>query len=179
MTSRAAAWSVALATATIVVAPASARDSVRPLMDLAGEWAGEGWIDMGKGRIAFRQTERIVPRLHGTILTIEGTGRDPANPETVTFEAFAVLSATGKPGQYDMRSYTRDGRVGTFPAVLEAPGKLVWTIPVPGRQVRYRVDVAGDRWTETGEASADGGVTWLPFFDMTLTRVPTKASRAP
>ena len=168
------AWVVASVAAFMAIAPAAARDAIAPLMYLAGTWSGEGWIDMGQGRMGFRQSEQIAPRLDGNIMTIEGTGRDPKDPSKIVFEAFAVLSATGKPGRYEMRSYTREGQFGTFPAVLEAPGKLTWTIPVPGRQVRYRSEVVGDRWTEIGEASVDGGATWGQFFEMTLTRVPKK-----
>lgn len=168
------ARAAALGAAMMAVAPVAARDSIRPLIYLAGDWAGEGWIDMGEGRMGFRQRERITPRLNGNIITIEGIGHDPKDPSAIVFEAFAVLSATGKPGHFEMRSYTREGQSGTFPAVLEAPGKLVWTIPVPGRQVRYRSEVVGDRWNEIGEASTDGGATWAKFFEMTLTRVPQK-----
>ena len=169
--SSAKGWVVASVASVMAMAPAAAKDAAAPLMYLAGSWAGEGWIDMGQGRMGFRQTEQITPRLDGNIITIEGTGRDPKDPSDVVFEAFAVLSATGKPDHFEMRSYTREGQSGTFPAVLEAPGKLTWTIPVPGRQVRYRSEVVGDRWTEIGEASVDGGATWAQFFEMTLTRV--------
>ncbi len=152
---RAKAWVVVSVAAVMAMAPAAAKDAMAPLMYLAGSWAGEGWIDMGQGRMGFRQTEEITPRLDGNIITIEGTGRDPKDPSTVVFEAFAVLSATGKPGHFEMRSYTREGQSGTF-----------------GRQVRYRSEVVGDRWTEIGEASVDGGATWAQFFEMTLRRTP-------
>jgi hypothetical protein len=154
--------------------PALAKDAVQPLMYLAGEWAGDGWIDMGQGRMGFRQHERVTPRLDGNIITIEGTGRDPADATSIVFEAFAVLSGSGKPGEYVMRSYTREGQVGTFQAVLQAPGRMVWTIPVPGRKIRYRSEVIGDRWVEVGEASMDEGSNWTKFFEMTLTRVPAR-----
>lgn len=165
-----AALAGALLATGIAAAPAAAREAVAPLMYLVGEWTGEGWIDMGRGRQTFRQHERIMPRLDGNIITIEGTGRDPGKAGAIVFEAFAVLSAGGKPGEFVMRSYTREGQAGSFAAVLEAPGRLVWTIPVPGRQIRYRSEVTGDRWHEVGEASIDGGANWLRFFEMTLAR---------
>ncbi len=152
--------------------PTHARDAAAPLNYLVGEWTGEGWVDMGQGRMEFRQHERITSRLDGNIITIEGTGSDPANAGVTVFEAFAVLSASGKPGEFTMRSYTREGQAGTFPAVLETPNRLVWTITVPGRLIRYRSEVTGDRWIETGEASVDGGSKWMKFFEMTLDRMP-------
>ena len=154
--------------------PVMAKDATAPLAYLVGEWSGEGWIDMGRGRMGFRQHERITSRLDGNIITIEGTGRDPDKASDIVFEAFAVLSASGKPGEFAMRSYTREGQAGTFVAVLEAPGRLVWTIPVPGRRVRYRSEVVGDRWTEVGEARVDEGASWMKFFEMTLKRVPAQ-----
>lgn len=163
-----------VAAAALGSLPARAKDAVQPLMYLAGEWAGEGWIDMGQGRMGFRQHERVTPRLDGNIITIEGTGRDPANDTSIVFEAFAVLSGSSKPGEYVMRSYTREGQVGTFSAVLQSPGRMVWTIPVPGRKIRYRSEVVGDRWEEVGEASMDDGANWTKFFEMTLTRVPAR-----
>jgi hypothetical protein len=155
-------------------AAANAKDLAAPLNYLVGEWTGDGWIDMGQGRMGFRQHERIISRLDNNIITIEGTGRDPVNEQEIVFEAFAVLSASGKPGEFAMRSYTRDGQVGTFPAVLEAPGRMVWTIPVQGRTIRYRSEVVGDRWIEVGEASVDGGASWTKFFEMTLSRMPAR-----
>lgn len=172
MTGRAmAALAGALLAAGGAWGSAQAKDAAAPLGYLVGEWTGEGWIDMGRGRMGFRQHERITSRLDGNIITIEGTGRNPDNARDIVFEAFAVLSASGKPGEFVMRSYTREGQAGTFAAVLETPGRLVWTIPVPGRRIRYRSEVTGDRWVEIGEASVDEGTSWTKFFEMSLKRM--------
>jgi hypothetical protein len=47
---------------------------------------------------------------------------------------------------------------------------FVWSMEHPqAGHIRYAIRVKGLRWSETGESSRDG-VSWTPFFEMTLTR---------
>ena len=80
---------------------------------LTGRWSGEGWIQMGPERHAFRQTERVAPMLDGSIMTIEGKGVDPADPKVVHHHAFAILSWNPEAQRYDFRSYA-GGRAGRW-----------------------------------------------------------------
>lgn len=154
--------------------PAASRQAGKELAFLVGQWSGEGWIQMGRDRNSFRQTERVAPMLEGAILTVEGKGVDPTDPKTVYHHAFAVLSWNEAESRYDFRSYAM-GRAGTFPARLEAPGKLVWEIEAPGSRIRYTISVSGDRWREDGEVKL-GDADWRPFFHMELKRTAEAGS---
>lgn len=136
---------------------------------LTGRWTGEGWIQMGPQRYAFRQTERVAPMLDGSIMTIEGKGVDPADPKVVHHHAFAILSWNPEAQRYDFRSYA-GGRAGTYAARLISPGSFVWEIDMPGGRIRYTAKVEGNRWVEDGEIKR-GDADWRPFFHMELKRV--------
>jgi hypothetical protein len=46
---------------------------------------------------------------------------------------------------------------------------FVWSMDHPqAGHIRYAIRVKAGRWSETGESSRDG-VSWTPFFEMTLT----------
>lgn len=136
---------------------------------LHGAWRGEGWMVLGPNRReTFAQTERIGPFLDGDVLLIEGQGRGGDAAARTVHHAFAVISPADGEG-YEFRSYANQ-RAGTFAARLVRPGALEWRIPVPGSEIRYRIEVEGDAWREVGERSGDGGKTWTQFFEMTLKR---------
>jgi hypothetical protein len=174
-----AIYGVTLLTTAVIPAPVHAQGPQMPdvtaqtkaiadLGFLAGQWSGEGWIQMGPARTSFRQTERVAPFLDGGILLVEGRGVDAQDSAKTHHHAFAVLSWNADDQRYDFRSYSA-GRSGTFPARLTGPGTLVWDMEMPGRKVRYTIRVVDDTWTESGEFSPDG-TTWREFFHMTLTR---------
>ena len=50
---------------------------------MVGTWDGSGWAMNPDGtRNEFNQHEEIVSKLNGTILLVEGTGKDPVSKET-------------------------------------------------------------------------------------------------
>ncbi|MDX1953586.1 MAG: hypothetical protein SFY81_15550 [Verrucomicrobiota bacterium] len=65
--------------------------AMEKLKFLTGKWRGDAIITPGDGpNIKFSQTEEVQYKLDGTIMTIEGTGRDETG-KTV-FNAFAIVS---------------------------------------------------------------------------------------
>lgn len=142
-----------------------------PLARLAGEWEGEAEVLMPTGRrITLRQHERVVPRLGGAVLVVEGTGRGESGE--VEFNALGVFSVDAATGTVYLDAFTREGRHTRVAPTLLDDGFDWQVTPEAGPRLRYqmRFDDAG-RWVETGEVSLDGGATWLPTFSMTLTRV--------
>ena len=72
---------------------------------LAGTWTGEAVISLGPDKqITVRQTEEVEYKLDGTVMLIEGTGRDDSGK--VVFNAMAVVSFDQKSGTYRIRAWT-------------------------------------------------------------------------
>lgn len=152
---------------------AAAPDPMARLDFMAGEWVGDGWVELAPGRrSAFRSREVVTPRLGGRVVVVEGrhTADIPGRPEpVVVHEAFGVLSHDGE--DYRFRAYQRDGREGSFDADVPEERVLVWGHDDPSRgRVRYTLRVTQDgAWNEVGESS-DDGVAWRPFIELRLRR---------
>ena len=92
--------------------PAEAKAAMAPLAWLAGDWAGEATITERAGTRLLHQTEEVQHALEGSLLVVEGTGREPASDGEageVAFRAFAVISAGDEPGLYRVAAW-RAGR---------------------------------------------------------------------
>lgn len=139
---------------------------------LAGNWKGEGWIEISPGqRHEFQGTEQVEKRLDGLILLIEGRheGAGAAAGAPPVHHAVAILSYDPQNRHYRMQTHLAAGRSGDFKAELDGE-KLIWWIDAGGRRIRYtiRLNEKG-QWHEIGEMSADGE-QWRQFFEMTLSR---------
>ena len=161
--------------------PEEARAAMAPLAWLAGSWAGEAAITERAGTRIFHQSEEVRPALEGSLLVVEGTGREPASegePGEVVFRAFAVLSAGREPGTYRFAAW-RGGHFVDARAEVAGDGTLTWGFATPdGGEVRYVIrQPEPDVWHETGEFRASGDETWRPFIEMTLRREPSASAR--
>lgn len=148
---------------------AEVREALARLPIAPGVWEGDAWYRRGPGAPdTIRQTERVETRLDGTVLLIEGTGRDG---DAVVFHAFATLGYDPEADAYRMSTWLADGST-TRPDAAYEDGVFTWSFQPPGGpRIRYRIASPSDGvWTEEGEASMDGGETWHPFFGMTLRR---------
>lgn len=130
------------------------RDALAPVAALVGQWEGEATIRRGPGEpTRVRQSEDILWGASGTVISIRGTGRDPATGATV-FEAVGTLWFDPDLGKVRLRTHT-DGR--SVEADVEVrPDTLVWGFAVPGGRVRYVIALTADTWTETGDYIAEG-----------------------
>jgi len=137
---------------------------------LEGNWKGSGWIRMGPQKHEFIQTESVTAHANGTVLTIDGLGRDAANPEVPVHQAFAVISYDQKAGKYLMRAFRADGNQVDADFAVNPDGSITWGFvhPMAGN-IRYHIRYEDNKWRENGETSRDGK-TWMPFLEMTLER---------
>lgn len=143
--------------------------ALAPLQWLVGSWEGRGWVDTPAGRQTFRQTESVEARLGGALLVVEGKGYSGV-PETLAFNAFAVISHDDRAARTTFRSWTR-GYVTDAIADVRPDGNLIWTMTMPGQVIRYTItQPQPGRWREVGERSTDAGGTYTQFFEMELTR---------
>jgi hypothetical protein len=147
------------------------RDALQKISFLTGNWKGMGWIQMGPEKHSFNQTETIISKVNGTVIQIDGLGRDEKNTEMIIHQAFAIISYDSQNAKYLMKAYRGDG------GQIDADAKLIddhtfqwgFSSQMTG-QIKYTISVVNDKWTEIGEMSRDGGTTWLKYFEMTLNR---------
>ncbi len=161
--------------------PEEAKTAMAPIAWLAGSWAGEATLtERGSARV-IHQTEEVRPALEGSLLVVEGTGREPASERAsgeVVFRAFAVLSAGDEPGRYRFAAW-RSGQFVDARAEVAADGTLTWGFDTPdGGEVRYVIrHPEPDVWHETGAFQPAGTDAWHSFFEMTLHREPEDSAR--
>jgi len=147
--------------------PAAAKEAIAAISFLQGDWEGEGWIRRGPGEPQrFRSSEKVVARLDGVVLAVEGKHWSK-DTNQVVHEAFAVISHDPA-GGYKFESWLATGQSGSYKGRVES-GAFVWEMSPPMGKIRYTIKVENATWTEVGQFSRDG-VAWQPFFEMTLKR---------
>lgn len=161
--------------------PEEAKTAMTPLAWLAGSWAGEATVTDRAGTRVLRQSEEVRTALEGSLLVVEGTGREPAadgESGAVVFRAFAVLSVGDAPGRYRFAAW-QAGRFVDARAEVAEDGTLTWGFDTPdGGEVRYVIRrPEPDVWHETGAFRAAGGDDWHPFIEMTLRRQSAENAR--
>lgn len=168
--------------ATVVIAQPSAPNpsaqiaEMKKVSFLQGKWKGEGWAITGPGgKHQFLQTEEVLSRLDGVLMTIEGKGMSKEsasdNPRVV-HHAFAALSFDAQEKKFKVRAFRREGMFVNADASVSDKGQLVWGFDIPnGGKVRYTIGLNDKgQWFEIGEFSRDGA-TWMQNFEMTLNKV--------
>ena len=160
--------------------PEAAKSAMVPLAWLAGRWSGEATVTGQAGTQVVHQSEDIRAALEGSLLVVEGTGREPAEGGggEVVFRAFGVLSADAEPGRYRFAAW-QGGRFVDADAELSEDGTLTWGFETPeGGRVRYVIShPEPDVWHEEGSYFPCGQETGRPFYEMTLRREPAGEAR--
>ncbi len=172
LTLAAAAPAVAAGHAASAVAadvPATQLDAIRRLDFMVGRWAGSGWVDTASGRQQFLQTEKVAYKAGGQVITVEGQGRDKADPRRIVDTALAIVSYDDQTGQYRWEAFSQGHVTATVPLVGDR--FFQWSLQTAGPTVRYTLRFTGRDWHEIGEYTLDGGATWRQNFQMDLRRV--------
>ena len=136
---------------------------------MIGQWHGDGWMDMGRGRETFRGSENIQRKLGGVALLVEGNfvGRPEGSDHDVPVHTtLAVISYDPQAQKYRFQSWLASGMAGERELVLIADG-WQWEIRHPRGVIRYTMTLRSGEWFEIGERSSDEK-TWQKFFEMTL-----------
>jgi hypothetical protein len=156
-----------------LTAPASPKisaqvEGMKKLGFMQGQWEGPGWSLGQKGeRVEFSQTEKVTLQLSGELMTVEGVGRVRGVP---SFSAFATATFDPATGTYPWEAFSQGSKVETTLGVTE--NRFTWSFdPAPGVTARYVAAFGTGKWHETGEVSSDGGKSWAPSLDMTLSRI--------
>lgn len=149
------------------------KQEMKKIAYMAGRWSGEAMVKRGNTPpIKVMQEENVQFKLDGTILLIEGTGR---NPETkaINFNAMAIVSYNPYTKQFGLRSHTLEGhQTEAYFKVLEE-NHFEWGFETPTK-AKIKFDIVLDpnakTWVEKGQYSADG-VTWYDTIEMKLTKI--------
>lgn len=140
------------------------------ILPLTGMWSGDGWIQIGKEKQTFIQTENVVQKANGTVIIIDGVGMDASTKKTV-HEAFAVLSYDRTNKKYLMRAFLANGNYMDADLSVEPDGTIIWRYKHPmAGDIKYTMKVADGKWEEKGEMNRDG-TKWIPFFQMNLEKI--------
>ena len=136
---------------------------------MLGTWTGTGWMMLGPGhRADFTQTEIVTKKLDGALITIDGDGRDAANPDRHIHSAFATIYFLPDASAYHFTAFSGGNRLDVVPTVGDHT--FTWGFDAPYGKTRFTIDYSTGQWHETGELSRDNGQTWTKNFEMILTR---------
>jgi hypothetical protein len=147
-------------------------DALQKVSFLTGSWKGIGWIQMGPQKHTFNQTESIISKVNGTIVQIEGLGRDEKTPDIIIHQALAILSYDNQNGKYLMKAFRGDGGQIDADAQLLDDHTFQWGFSHPTTgEIKYTITVLNNKWTEIGEMSRDGGKTYLKYMEIVLEKL--------
>jgi hypothetical protein len=154
-------------------APEELKKEMQKLSYMAGKWKGEASIRQPDGSVMkVNQEEDIQYKLDGTILLVEGTGRNPVN-NNISFNALAVVSYNPYSKSFGMKSHIMDGRQTEAYFKVLGENHFEWGFETPDKaKIKYDLvlNPQQNTWIEKGEYSPDGN-TWFPFMEMKLKKI--------
>ncbi|MGI9036067.1 MAG: hypothetical protein ACR2GD_08520 [Pyrinomonadaceae bacterium] len=149
---------------------AKQQEALKKLDFLVGNWQGAGWIMLGQGkRETFTINETVQSKVNGTVLLVEGAGKNAENK--LVHNALAVLSFDAEKQNYRWHAFTLNGNsVEVIPQVSDK--KFVWGFRLPQGETRFTITLnEKGNWFEIGEFLPDGGKNWFKNFEMELKKV--------
>lgn len=147
--------------------------NMKKLAYFEGRWKGEAITTERNGtKTKINQEENIQFKLDGTVLLIEGIGRNPESGKVV-FNAMAVASYDEITQNYKFRSYLMNGNTTDAYFKVLADNKFEWGFDIPnGGKIKFDLvlDPAKKTWNEKGSYSPDGQA-WYPYIELNLTKL--------
>ena len=131
---------------------------------MAGNWQGDGWMDMGGRRMTFRGGEKIQKKLNGVALLVEGSffaKPEGAPTEIPVHTTLGVMYYDPKTSTYRFSSWLANGGAGAAELTVTDGG---WSWKTESG-VTFTMKLTDGQWVETGEI---GG---KQFFEMRLKKV--------
>lgn len=154
-------------------APESLKQEMQKLSYMAGKWKGEASMRQPNGALLkVNQEEDIQFKLDGTILVIEGTGRNPEDGK-ISFNAMAIISFDQQKKEFKFRSHVMDGNQAEAYFKILEENHFEWGFDLPNNaKIRYDIKLkpSDKSWIEKGEYSPDGNV-WYPYIEMKLKKL--------
>src|SRR3954451_2885814 len=114
---------------------------------MVGRWLGTGWVLTGSGtRQEFIESETVRRVVSGTVLSVEGEGRDKADPRRVVHSALAVVNFNDSTQQYRWEAFSQGYVSVVTPEV--GTNRFVWSLQTPSSTVRYTLTFTATTWHE-------------------------------
>lgn len=149
------------------------RQMMAKLNKLVGHWEGEATVQLGPGQIhKVRQREHVQSKLNGSVLLIEGTGRetDSDGKDKVVFQAMAVCAFDPATQGLQFHAFRDNGMSKIAAAELTETGMIWGFDDGRGGKVRYTITLTDDTWVEIGEYLMEG-MPPRKIFEMTVKKV--------
>jgi len=142
---------------------------------LKGLWEGSGTVVTAQGTANFRQRECVRDELDGLVHVIRGTGLPATDESSVpVFEALMTVHYDPGSEEFVFRSHESRGGWTADGTMRVDGGSIEWEHPAgPITTMRYRIEISGDDWHETG-TRVHLGVIERPFIELNLKRVATR-----
>jgi hypothetical protein len=151
---------------------AECKQELKKLNSFVGNWKGEATYMRGPGsQVSINQEEKIEYKLDGTVLLIEGTGRDAGG--NIAFNAMGLVNYNVNDKQFKFKTYLKDGRSTDAYFNITGDNTYEWGFDIPGggkSKYTITIDPVQKTWNEKGEYSSDGN-NWFPFLELNLKKV--------
>lgn len=151
---------------------AECKKELEKLNSFVGNWKGEAIYMRGPGsQVSINQEEKIEYKLDGTVLSIEGIGKDAAG--NITFNALGLVNYNVHNKQFKFKTYLKDGRSTDAYFNITGENMYEWGFDIPsGGKSKYTIiiDPVQKTWSEKGEYSSDGN-NWFSFLELKLKKV--------
>ena len=121
--------------------------------------------------VTINQEEKVEYKLDGTVLLIEGTGKDGAG--NIAFNAMGIINYDVNGKQLKFKTYLKDGRSADAYFNITGENSYEWGFDIPGggkSKYTIAIDPVQKTWNEKGEYSGDGS-NWFTFVELKLKRV--------
>lgn len=147
-------------------------ESMEPLAFMVGEWEGTATQRLGaRGPSTARTYEKVVPKLGGNVLLVEGLGEtiNENGDKHIVHAALGVIHYDQQSQRHRIRAYKADGLIDADLHVGE--NMVAWGFEVPGGMtVKNTLRLTPDgKWNEIVEVSRDGK-SWRTTLETFLER---------
>jgi hypothetical protein len=136
---------------------AECKQELKKLNSFVGDWQGEATYMRGPGsQVSINQEEKIEYKLDGTVLLIEGTGRDAGG--NIAFNAMGLVNYNVNDKQFKFKTYLKDGRSTDAYFNITGDNTYEWGFDIPGggkSKYTITIDPVQKTWNEKGEYSSD------------------------
>jgi len=146
----------------------TALDAIDKISFITGTWKGAGWLQIDTQKLSFNQDEIIYKKANGTIIQIEGLGKDTIDSTKLIYQDFDLIYFNADSGKYQIKSLRDNGKLIDGNILFPDEHTMQW---VYGNQekgkVRYTISVRDKEYLEIGEMYVEDD-NWIKFFEMVL-----------
>jgi len=147
-----------------------------PMAKFVGSWTGTATHQARPGAApnVVNMTEKAEWKLGETAIFVEGRGvmtDAETGEERVVHDAIGIIRVDQKSRKLMFYGFKAGEPANESELEVLDDGSMRWFMrPAPNALVRFTIHVTDETYTEVGEFSRDGGITFTPFMEMSLQR---------